>query len=148
MISFCKICNTETKKRLVGGYQACSICAETASVKHRKKYWYRYLAQKANARKRPGSVTLLESDVKKAAERSGYRCAISGVLLDIDSKWYKPSLDRIDNSKGYTPGNIQIVAWIVNHCKLDLENKEFINMCVRVANYNSYSPYLICSDQL
>jgi ribosomal protein L37AE/L43A len=144
----CSRCNKESVHRLSVNYYACSVCTENASIKHRKKYWYRYLAQKANARKREGSVRLTEADVRNAAERTGYRCAITGVILDVNSEWYKPSLDRIDNSKGYSPSNIRIVAWIVNYCRGHLTDLEFMNMCVQVANHNSYSPYLLLQDPL
>lgn len=148
IVKVCTRCTIETMHRMSTGYPVCSVCSEQASKRHRKNHWYKYLAQKANARKRQSSVHLTEGDVIRAAERSSYRCAISGWPLDVESEWYKPSLDRIDSNKGYTPENIQVVAWIVNHCKLDLSSKEFINMCVKVANNNSYAPYLMCNDPL
>lgn len=70
-----------------------------------------------------------------------YKCALTGVPLDVSSKWWKPSLDRIDNNLGYFKGNIRIIAWIVNHSKLDLNDNEFINMCNRVASYYTKYPY-------
>lgn len=42
---------------------------------------------------------------------------------------YSPSIDRIDNNKGYTDDNIQIVCTIYNFCKnqfTDLDVKRFI----------------------
>lgn len=44
------------------------------------------------------------------------------------------SLDRIDSSKGYIEGNVQWVNKMVNMCKQQYGQKEFINMCIAVAD--------------
>lgn len=117
-------------------YPACSICLENNSKKYRKKHWYKYLAQKANARKRKDSIKLTEQIVLAVAKRQHFKCALTNVIFDIESKWYKPSLDRIDSNKGYTKHNIRLVAWIVNHCRGDLTDQDFIAMCKKVARRN------------
>lgn len=120
------------ERRLGKVYPACSICLENNSKKHRKKYWYKYLAQKANARKRKGSIKLNEQIVLSIAKAQNFKCALTNTQFDIESKWYKPSLDRIDCNKGYTKANIRLVAWIVNHCRGNLTDTDFIDMCSRV----------------
>lgn len=138
MIKFCDRCNYNTAHRFVknetNGYYSCKICLETNSKKHRKLHWPRYLAQKANARNRPGSSKLLGHEVEAQFLKQNSKCALTGQNLDINHKWWKPSLDRIDSNKGYSVDNIRIVAWIVNHCRGDLEDAEFIDMCKKVAD--------------
>lgn len=51
---------------------------------------------------------------------SKQKCAKTNIDLIIDDSSYNPyapSIDRIDNSKGYTDENIQIVCMIYNFCK-------------------------------
>lgn len=135
----CKKCNTKTRHRKVNdkrpgrkSYLACSICLENNSKKYRKRHWCRYLAQKANARKVPGSIKLNEHIIESIGYDQKYRCALTRVRFDIESKWYRPSIDRIDSNKGYTLDNIRLVAWIVNHCRGDLTDAEFTDMCIKV----------------
>lgn len=135
----CKRCNKVTMKRFVkdtgNGYYSCSLCLEDNSKRYRKKNWTRYLAQKANTRKKEGSEKLTEEDIESLIKKQDNRCSISGVLFDIESKWNKPSLDRIDNSRGYTRDNIQLVTWIINHSRGELSVEEFIEMCTKVAKH-------------
>ena len=46
------------------------------------------------------------------------------------------SLDRIDSSRGYVIDNIQWVHKDINWLKNDWSQKEFIELCSRVANHN------------
>ncbi len=48
------------------------------------------------------------------------RCPIFNILIKLDNHKLSidsPSVDRIDNAKGYTKDNIIIVAWKANHLK-------------------------------
>lgn len=59
---------------------------------------------------------------QKLAEQD-YKCALTGIPFAPerrrDSGWlknpYAPSLDRIDNAKGYEPGNVRVVLSAVNY---------------------------------
>jgi hypothetical protein len=69
-------------------------------------------------------------------------CPKTGIKLDkhlenIGSKSYNkyydtPSVDRIDNTKGYTKGNIQIVCYWYNVAKLTFTEDEMMLMCKKV----------------
>lgn len=138
LTKFCKKCNKDIIHRYVkiDDYYACSGCTSKNSKNYRKKYPLRYLAQKANARKKPGSEKITEEMLLEIYKNQDGRCALTGIKFDSNTRWWKASLDRTDCKKGYTKKNIKLIAWIVNHSKLDLTDFEFIDMCNKVAtNY-------------
>jgi hypothetical protein len=139
LFRFCNQCNTETKFRFRTSkrqrdYYTCTVCTSNQDRKSRINNWWAYLARKANARKRPESVKLTKNDIEILAIRQNNKCDLTGEIFDVKDKWWKPSLDRIDSSLGYTLDNIRLVAWIVNHCRGELSDEEFVDMCKKVVN--------------
>ena len=72
--------------------------------------------------------------------KQGKKCKLSGLPIDfknqlINSSNYRcdTSLDRIDSSKGYIKGNIQLVHKNVNRMKSDFDEEYFIQMCNLIA---------------
>lgn len=75
-----------------------------------------------------------------------FYCALTGEELEFTrggqtwlGKWCNPNsctIDRIDSSKGYVEGNIQLITWKANCLKQHLNNAEFIEFCKDVARYN------------
>ena len=64
-----------------------------------------------------------------------FKCALTG--WDIDAKNVAKntaSLDRIDSSIGYVEGNVQWVHKMVNMCKQQYTQEEFLSMCDAVSN--------------
>jgi len=58
------------------------------------------------------------------------KCSKTGIDLIIDANLnnpYAPSVDRIDNSKGYTLDNIQVVCSIYNYCKNQFSDEDVSN---------------------
>ena len=67
------------------------------------------------------------------------RCPILGMLLGPNGRhnsWSMPSLDRIDNSKGYVPGNVAVISWRANSLKSNLTLEE----AERLINYMKGHP--------
>lgn len=63
------------------------------------------------------------------------KCALSGQEIYFKSKKDKTiSLDRIDNSKGYTEDNVQWVHKDINWMKQDFDEKYFIKTCSLIHN--------------
>lgn len=70
-------------------------------------------------------------------------CALSGLRMvlppttqayeqDRNNPW-KPSIDRIDSSKGYVKGNIRFVVTMANHCKNKYTDEDVHTFCKAVA---------------
>lgn len=139
----CNQCNKIQKHRLrryinekqVPGY-GCAYCISVQDKRSRVKNWFSYLAVKANSRKRPGSIKLTKELLEDIWEKQGKKCALTGRALNPEDFWWKPSVDRIDSSLPYLLDNIRIVSWIVNHCRGDLTDEEFIDMCKSVGSYS------------
>jgi len=83
-------------------------------------------------------------------EQSGI-CPLTGWSLMLpkhSSKWktkqekqYRASIDRIDNSKGYTKGNIRFISVMANYCKNDFTDEEVKLFCEAVVkNASTSSP--------
>ena len=64
-------------------------------------------------------------------------CPVFGIKLEVGSKKREecsPSLDRIDNNKGYIKGNIIVVSWKANRMK---NNFEINDLRILVEFYSS-----------
>lgn len=82
----------------------------------RKKMYDR---AKAGARQRRIPFELSREDLDALVERSGYRCAVTGIAFEAPvagtkSPW-TPSLDRIDSNLGYSFENCRLVCVAVNY---------------------------------
>lgn len=67
-------------------------------------------------------------------EKQQGKCAKTGVEMGrIGDKWLAPSIDRIDSSIGYEQDNVQWVCWRYNDAKSNMNDNEFIMMCLAVA---------------
>lgn len=110
------------------------------------RYWSeRLMSLKAGARARGIFVGLERDDLLGQFIKQEGRCALTGLEMNWLAKGMRgrglrsknaPSVDRIDSSKDYLPGNIQMVLSVVNLMKNDLPHDAFIEMCRQVATHN------------
>lgn len=76
-------------------------------------------------------------------------CPILEVPLIIGTKdnyEYSPSIDRIDNTKGYIKGNIQIISKKANSMKNSASQKELIKFCKNILRYSLTTTEKECSE--
>lgn len=102
------------------------------SIKYKEaqKRFYHSIAGRAKhllaGIKRRSSLTSKECDLTlewlEEKLQNGY-CEVSGILFKMDTRgnkhasFYSPSVDRIDNSRGYTIDNCRMVLHAFNLCK-------------------------------
>lgn len=79
---------------------------------------------------------LKPSDLSKMINMQGGRCALSGIPFSlhgsITRRPFVPSIDRIDNAKGYLLKNVRLTCAIVNTARADWSEKSFLMMCAAV----------------
>jgi hypothetical protein len=82
----------------------------------------RYLlnSSRSNARKRNLPHTITEKDISIPDICPVFKTSF------IFNTPYAPSIDRIDNSKGYVPGNIQIISKKANMLKSNASQDELV----------------------
>lgn len=127
----------------------CKSCIKEKMTSYHKKTWgpdalqrsaftrsktvRAYLSYlRAKAVKRSGGCISLDELVLLWEQQCG-RCAMSGwgmtTMLGIGTVPTNCSIDRIDSSKGYEVGNVQLVCRAVNIAKSNLTCDMFLQMC-------------------
>jgi len=95
---------------------------------------------KLRANRKGWQFALVPSDILGILERQDGRCAISGMMFDINprprsgaKRPFCMSIDRLKNSAGYTPENVRITTVIANMSLLNWDVNDFRKMCVAVS---------------
>jgi hypothetical protein len=99
--------------------------------------------RRAKRRQDPHEVDVDVEYLMALGDQQHWKCALTGQELEFTSggeiwggRLCNPrvcTIDRIDNTKGYIDGNVQLLMWSVNHAKGVLTNKEFVSVCEAVA---------------
>jgi len=84
-----------------------------------------------NAATRGFSWGITDEDILDAWRRQEGKCALSGTPMQKHPRTW--SVDRIDNSCGYTPGNIQLVLKNINMMRGALSVEDFLAYCDQVS---------------
>lgn len=105
--------------------------------------WYFFSAQVRHGRQRSAerglSHTLSVEFLSSLAEQQNYRCAVSEIKF-VSPRGprdpFSPSIDRIDNSRGYEPDNVRLVCLIVNLARNNFGDEALLEMARAVAAAN------------
>jgi len=137
------LCNSSPKMvdklQLLKGYtKGCCKCAGKRHSGNQNQNWRGYdnipssliTHIKYGAKSRGIKYSLTNKYLNDLWIASNNKCALSGVEISINKT---ASLDRIDSSKGYIPGNVQWIHKKVNIMKRDISQKDFIEICKAVS---------------
>ena len=111
-------------------------------------YKYNQTLQNIPTRKHRGRKPKLTFNITKdylnsLYESQNHKCALSGISLEpnlsLTLQQQNMSIDRVDSNIGYEVGNIQLVDKRINMMKGSLSNKDFIDLCCKVAEHHGYS---------
>jgi len=94
---------------------------------------------KTNSSVRRGRIKILicEDDIENLFVKQNGVCALSGIKMVLDRKSiYSISVDRIDNLKDYTNGNIRLVCQVVNTMRGLLSDELLIDFCKNIIKTN------------
>lgn len=141
---FCR-CECGVEQRVRCGHlrdgvsRMCRGCSRTVGSKggHRT-FWAGVVA---NARSRGLEVGVDFDFMLNLLAKQKSRCALSGLLICLPTTCHEfrsgkctASVDRIDSSFGYVPGNVQWVHKTLNVMKMNLSESEFFRLCRLVSD--------------
>lgn len=118
--------NMSTEERHQRNEQLKKVTPNHIGNTYSKKGNFTYYLNKCRNRNKKLEFDLDESLLEFLWRKQEGRCAITGAPLTIQNSKTKKtpssaSLDRIDSSEGYVPGNVQFLAYAVNMAKNDFE---------------------------
>ncbi len=79
---------------------------------------YLFAVARKRARKRGLDFTITIDDLSIP-----FHCPIFGVKIGPVGSKHAPSIDRINNSFGYVPGNVKVISRVANRWKSDLDKE-------------------------
>lgn len=85
-------------------------------------------AAKKRAKSKNIDFSITTNDLNNLLNKQNNCCNITNIPFELSgskSPW-TISLDRIDNEKGYTLDNVQLVCWMYNNCKNKWSDKEVV----------------------
>jgi len=137
--NICKPCDVKRKKDKVIEYNQTPnlnfyLTRLYASIKSRVK----------NNKSRSKNLLITKKDLFDLYEKQQGLCAISGIHMTYEVGTGGPgnhnspnniSLDRIDSSKEYEEGNVQLVCSAVNFMKSNLTTRDLVSYCKKIVEY-------------
>lgn len=118
--------------------------------KQRRRFIKANLAR-ASHRMKPRSITIDVDYLYALGEMQHWKCKLTGIPLEFTrgggyhgGKWINPnscSIDRIDSTKDYHVGNVQLVCAAANDIKSCYDMDEFVSYAtLMIDTYNTRTP--------
>ena len=143
-VSPCPGCGVErlfkSRRHALASARGGAQCRSCSSKEHRKRPHVNGFRPGDIARFRDGAAArgyefaLTVENVSEMWDKQGGRCAISGI--DMCKRPRTWSIDRKDNSLGYTIDNVWLVEKRLNIMRNVIGVEEFIRLCMAVAEWN------------
>jgi hypothetical protein len=94
--------------------------------------------RKHSAPKEGKAFTITQAEAWEIINKQDWHCALTGIAFTPGGgrSDTQPSMDRINSSAGYEPGNVQFLTLRVNYCKRELSDANFVALCKQVASHN------------
>jgi hypothetical protein len=127
----------KNKARPEGGQWACRVCQRNKSrgqrrawkTEHTDPFTYNlkraFVMAKCHSKKIGRTFSIQFDDVLRMWDSQGGKCAITGEVLEYlpgngERNQRKVTMDRIDSSRGYEPGNVWLLCDWANRAKTDM----------------------------
>jgi hypothetical protein len=126
----------------------CKKCSNKLPENNAHKGWHKDVLRlsfirkyKINAAVRKINWDVDDDYLSDLLINQNFKCALSGWDINaMNVNKNTASLDRIDSKLGYVKGNLQWVHKMVNMCKQQYTQEDFIKMCVSVSDKVKWSP--------
>lgn len=91
---------------------------------------------RSNARKRNREFSINKQLILNLLDKQNNKCYYSGDEMTLERGLYNTvSVDRVDSNKGYIESNIVLCCQKINVVKNNLNDVDFINLCIKIAKY-------------
>lgn len=112
----------------------CKSCQSKERLKYHAKYPHKaaYNDTRKRARKIGVDFDLTYAQYENIIESTPF-CPMLGLPLERGGDRYtSPSIDRIDNTKGYVLGNIRCTSTLFNNMKGKMSDDELVRVCRKI----------------
>lgn len=126
----------------------CKKCSNRIPENNSHKGWHKGVLRlsfigkyKANAALRRIEWNIDNDYLANLLIEQNFKCALTGWDISaMNIQKNTASLDRIDSKVGYIEGNLQWVHKMVNMCKQNYKQDDFLEMCISIADKVKWSP--------